>query len=57
MNKKAKKTVQKKSKNKVSKGSKLSCRECGLELKVVDDCSCVSPCDVLCCGEQMKVSC
>jgi len=57
MAKKAKKSIHKKSKNTVSKGSKLTCNECGLELKVVDACDCASPCDVVCCGEQMVMSC
>jgi hypothetical protein len=57
MAKKAKKSIHKKSKNAISKGSKLTCRECGLELRVVDDCDCVSPCDVMCCGQQMVMSC
>jgi hypothetical protein len=54
---KTKKAVHKKTKNSVAKGSKLTCKECGLELRVVDDCGCVDPCDVMCCGEQMVVSC
>jgi hypothetical protein len=57
MAKKSKKSIHKKSKKTVSKGSRLICKECGLELNVVDDCDCVSPCDVMCCGEQMVVSC
>lgn len=57
MNKKSKKPLHKKSKNTVSKGSRLSCRECGLQVRVVDDCNCASPCDLTCCGEQMIVSC
>ena len=58
MNKKSKKTVAHKKKNKtISKGSRLSCKECGMQVQVVSDCDCVSPCDVVCCGEQMKVSC
>lgn len=57
MNKKSKKPVPKKTKKAISKGSKLSCGECGLEVKVVDDCNCASPCDVMCCGQQMTVMC
>jgi|WetSurMetagenome_2_1015567.scaffolds.fasta_scaffold217352_2 hypothetical protein len=57
MNKKTKKPVRKQSKKAVAKGSRLSCRQCGLEVLVVDDCDCAVPCDVMCCGEQMKVSC
>jgi hypothetical protein len=62
MNKKPKKTTLKKTTRKkttktLSKGSTLSCKECGLELEVVDVCDCASPCDVMCCGEQMMVQC
>jgi hypothetical protein len=57
MAKKSKKAVHKKAKNAVTKNSKLTCKECGLELRVVDDCGCADPCDVMCCGEQMVVSC
>jgi hypothetical protein len=57
MAKKAKKSIHKKSKQTVSKGSRFSCKECGLEVMVVDDCDCVSPCDVMCCGEPMVMSC
>jgi hypothetical protein len=57
MNKKSKKPVPRKTKKTISKGSKLSCKECGLQVKVVDDCGCASPCDLMCCGEQMIVSC
>jgi hypothetical protein len=57
MNKKPKKAARPKSKKAISKGSKLSCRECGLQLEVVDECGCAVPHDILCCGEQMIVSC
>ena len=57
MNKKSKKPVPAKKKKAVTRGSKLSCDECGLQVKVVDDCNCASPCDVMCCGQQMTVMC
>ncbi len=55
--KKAKKPVPKKTGKVVTKDSRISCRTCGLELKVLNDCDCVSPCDVICCGEQMVALC
>jgi len=57
MNKKTKKPIHAKKTKPISKGSKLSCKECGLEVMVVNDCECAVPCDVMCCGEQMIVSC
>jgi hypothetical protein len=57
MNKKTRKPVHKKAGKTVNKGSRLSCKECGMQVQVVSDCDCVFPCDVMCCGEQMKVSC
>jgi hypothetical protein len=56
MAKKSKKAISKKSKKTVKKGSTLSCKECGLQVMVVDDCGC-DACDVVCCGEQMVASC
>lgn len=55
MAKKTKKPVHKKAKKAVSKGTELSCNECGLTVAVVDDCDCVDPCDVMCCGQPMVV--
>jgi hypothetical protein len=55
--KKSKKPVRKRTKKAVNKGSRLVCDECGLQVQVVDDCNCTSPCDVMCCGEQMTVTC
>jgi hypothetical protein len=57
MNKKMKKQVHKKASKTVSKGSRLLCKECGMQVQVVSDCDCISHCDVMCCGEQMMVSC
>ena len=35
------------------RGTILACRQCGMEVQVVKDCGC-DPCEVSCCGEQMK---
>lgn len=55
MAKKSKKPAHKKAKKAISKGSELSCNECGLRVAVVDDCCCVESCDVVCCGQPMVV--
>jgi hypothetical protein len=55
MAKKSKKSVHKKAKKAIGKGSELSCKECGLTVAVVDDCDCGDACDVICCGEPMVV--
>jgi hypothetical protein len=35
------------------KGEKFKCEECGLIVLIEDPCGC-EPCDLICCGEQMK---
>jgi len=35
------------------KGEKYKCEECGLIVLIEDPCGC-EPCDLICCGEQMK---
>jgi hypothetical protein len=35
------------------KGTKYKCEECGLVVVVDETCGC-SPCDLICCGTQMK---
>lgn len=35
------------------KGDVYGCDKCGVEVKVEKDCGC-APCDLVCCGEQMK---
>ncbi|HUI91120.1 MAG TPA: hypothetical protein VLX68_02630 [Chitinivibrionales bacterium] len=57
MAKKSKKMVHKQSKKAVTKGSRFTCRECGLQLSVINECDCASPCDVVCCGEPMIMTC
>jgi len=37
------------------KGQSLECEVCGLAVTVDEDCGCVEACDILCCGEPMKV--
>lgn len=37
-----------------AKKDKYTCESCGLVLSVDNACSC-DPCDVMCCGENMKV--
>ena len=38
----------------VKKGSKFTCRACGLVVSVDEVCGCVEACDIICCGEPMK---
>lgn len=40
--------------SKVKKGTKYTCEACGMVLSVDNACSC-DPCDIICCGENMKV--
>jgi hypothetical protein len=50
-----KKTTKKSSaKKRVRKGSKYSCRVCGLAVKIDEVCGCVDMCDIVCCDTQMK---
>ncbi|MBU2541766.1 MAG: hypothetical protein KJ593_07680 [Candidatus Omnitrophica bacterium] len=44
-----------KTKKRISKDKKITCNVCGLILKVDNICGCVEECDVICCGEQMKL--
>lgn len=50
----AKKTVKKAVKSK--KGSRYSCNVCGLVVTVDTICGCVDACDIVCCGEGMKLN-
>ncbi len=54
MVKKTKKAAPKASKHSVVKGAKMSCKECGLVVRVVDTCDCGETCDVVCCDEPMS---
>jgi len=38
-----------------AKGQSYECEVCGLAVTVDEDCGCVDTCDILCCGEPMKV--
>ncbi len=49
----AKKSTQKRSGT--SKGDKYACSECGMVVTVDEDCNCVDVCDLICCGEPMKL--
>ena len=33
----------------------LSCDNCGVELKVIKDCDSTCACNIICCGQPMKV--
>ena len=48
-----KKTKKRKTTKKMRKGTKYTCRECGLVVTVDKACGCSDVCDILCCGEQM----
>lgn len=39
----------------MSKGDQLSCDVCGMVLTVDESCGCTDVCDVICCGEQMRL--
>jgi len=43
-----------KTNSKVKKGTKYACASCGMVLVVDRACSC-DRCDIICCGEDMKV--
>ncbi len=49
-----KKKTKKKASKKMRKGTKYTCRECGLVVTVDEACSCTDVCDIMCCGEQMR---
>ncbi len=50
-----KKTAKKAVKGKIKKGDKYACDVCGIAVSVDDVCGCVDTCDIVCCGEQMKL--
>jgi hypothetical protein len=35
------------------KKKELRCDICGTVVRVIEDCNCMEPCDMLCCGQQM----
>jgi hypothetical protein len=53
----AKKSAAAKSKSKAvtSKGDLYVCEECGLIVTVDEMCDCVDVCDIICCGEPMRL--
>ena len=42
-------------KKKEEKKKQLACKECGLVVTVENECECMDACDVICCGENMKI--
>ncbi len=38
---------------KMRRGTKYTCRECGLVVAVDEVCGCIDVCDLMCCGTQM----
>lgn len=52
MAKKAKKKAAK-----AKKAKRYACEVCGLAVSVDNICGCVDACDIVCCGEQMKLRC
>jgi len=53
MKKRTRKKKSVKRTRKVRKGTKYTCRECGLVVAVDEVCGCVDVCDLVCCGKQM----
>ena len=51
---KAKSTTMK-AKAKAKKGEKYVCGACGMTVVVDKECCCDDPCDITCCGEDMKI--
>jgi len=49
-----KKATPKSSSKKTGKGDKYSCSVCGLVVSIDEPCGEDAPCDLICCGEQMK---
>jgi hypothetical protein len=49
-----KKTVKNK---KIKKNDKLVCKQCGLVVSIDTICGCADVCDLVCCGEEMKLKC
>ena len=39
----------------IAKGDQLSCDVCGMVVTVDESCGCTDVCDVICCGEQMRL--
>ncbi|MGD0883588.1 MAG: hypothetical protein ABSA46_01715 [Thermodesulfovibrionales bacterium] len=54
MKKTAKKASPKKQKE-LKTGSQYECGACGLTLTVDEPCGCADFCDIICCGEQMRL--
>ena len=54
--KKAVKKVSLKKQKELKSGSHYKCGVCGLAVTVDEVCGCADFCDIICCGEQMKLS-
>lgn len=39
----------------VKKGQVLYCDKCGVELEVIKDCDSTCACNIICCGQPMKL--
>ncbi|HEC02481.1 MAG TPA: hypothetical protein ENI81_02995 [Phycisphaerales bacterium] len=39
----------------VKKGQVLCCETCGVELEVIKDCDSTCVCNIICCGQPMKL--
>lgn len=53
MKTRARKQKSAKKTKKMRRGTKYTCRECGLVVAVDEVCGCVDVCDLMCCGKQM----
>ncbi len=51
----AQKTPSRRGRGKVTQGNRYSCDVCGLVVSVDEVCGCVDTCDLICCGEEMKL--
>ena len=50
---KKKKSGKKISHPSLKKKKEFGCDVCGTVVRVIEDCNCLEPCDLLCCGQQM----
>lgn len=53
--KKAVKIASPKKQKELKSGSRYQCGVCGLAVTVDEVCGCADFCDIICCGEQMKL--
>jgi 6-phosphofructokinase len=40
--------------SKAGRGSRYTCKVCGLVVTIDNVCGCVEACDIICCGKQME---